>query len=100
MSKLYFPVIVLFSFTFSEFFDKYEIRDLPLQGGEDKTDKGDKASSRFRSSMQYPFFRLKDYSRLLQKIADNFEVVSTFIILFISTVFLPRLCHTKQIYET
>lgn len=62
---------------FSEFFDKYQGRDSPARSGEDRTEsRSDRSFTRFLRSMKYPFLRLKEYSRLLQKLSESFEVVS------------------------
>nr|KAG5713439.1 hypothetical protein BaRGS_024987 [Batillaria attramentaria] len=63
--------------TGSEFFDKYQSRESPARTGEEKSEqKVEKSMGRFRSSMQFPFFRLKEYSRLLQKIAESLQLNS------------------------
>ena len=73
-SSFYLPFSSLY---FSEFFDKQQGRDSPARSGEDRTEgRADRLFTRFQRSMQYPFLRLKEYSRLLQKLAESFEVVS------------------------
>ncbi|KAK7113743.1 alsin-like isoform X2 [Littorina saxatilis] len=63
--------------TGNEFFDKYQGRDSPSKSAEDRTEaKMDRSFCRFQRSMQYPFLRLKEYSRLLQKLAESFPLNS------------------------